>query len=84
MEHIKRIDEQLMKWMTARPYGHKVEGKKHTRLVLLLAIGASFMTLDVLMHGWAIVNTVGILLLWPSAFYEWRLWLRLRDEQEEQ
>lgn len=84
MEHLKRIDEQLMSWMTARPYGVKVEGKKHTRLVLLLAISASFMTLDVLMYGWSVVNVPSLLLLWPAAFYEWRLWLRSRDEQEQQ
>lgn len=84
MEHLKRIDEQLMSWITARPYGYKLERKKHTRGILFSVIIASFWTFDLLMNGWGIVNTVGVLLLWPSAFYESRLWLRLRDEQEEQ
>jgi hypothetical protein len=84
MELLKRIDEQLMTWSTARPYGYKVEGRKHIRLIILLAISASFSTLDVLMYGWSVVNVPGILLLWPAAFYEWRLWLRLRDKEEKQ
>lgn len=84
MEYLKQIDEQLMSWMTARPYGYKLERKKHTRAVIGVTITLSLLTLDVLIYGWGIINTLGILLLGPSAFYESRLWLRLRDEEEQQ
>jgi hypothetical protein len=84
MEGLKRIDEQLMTWITARPYGYKLERRKHARGILFTTITLSLFTLDILMYGGGIINTLAILLLGPSVFYEWRLWLRLRGEEEKQ
>jgi len=82
MERLKRIDEKLMKWITARPYGYKLERKKHSRSIVLITILAIFMTIDALIYGWSFPNVLCILLCYPSAFYESRLWLRLRASEE--
>ena len=82
MERLKRMDEKLMSWFTVRPYGYKLDRKKHSRSIVISMILAIFMTIDALIYGWSFPNVVGILLLWPSTFYESRLWLRLRASEE--
>ena len=82
MERLKRIDEKLMSWITARPYGHKMDPEKHSKLIALMAIMSVFSTLDIFLNGWGIIRIMMVLVFWPSAFYEWRLWRGLRAEAE--
>lgn len=82
MQLLKRIDQKLMGWFTTRPYGYKLDNKTHTRMIILNIIVASFLTIDMLINGWAFINAFALMIFWPSSFYEGRLWLRLRAERE--
>ena len=78
MNIIRSIDEKLMRLLTCRY--HDLDNRAQTKIAIVSTLIPTLMTIDVITSGFGPLNTMGIL-YWLPAFYEWRLWYRLRKRR---
>lgn len=80
MNIIRSIDEKLMRLLTYNWRYRDLDNRPQTRIVIVSTLIPTLMTIDVMTSGFSPLNTMGIL-YWLPAFYEWRLWYRLRKRR---
>jgi FlaA1/EpsC-like NDP-sugar epimerase len=74
---IKKADETLMRLMTANWRYRRLEDRPQTRIAVVSTIVAVWTTAYAILSGYTVLRILCIFFV-MSAFYEWRLWYRLK------
>ena len=77
MDTIKQIDQLLMQLFTYSFFYSTLEDRPQTRLAIVATLIAVEIAIVALILQNNLLLTI-TLPLWLNAFYEWRLWYRLR------
>ena len=77
MNILRSIDEKLMRLLTYNWRYHDLDNRPQTRIATLLTLTAIWITAAAITSSYSPLTGIGIL-FWLPAFYEWRLWYRLR------
>ncbi len=80
MNIIRSIDEKLMRLLTCNWRYRDLDNRSQTKIAIVSTLIPTLMTIDVITSGFSLLNIIGIL-YWLPAFYEWRLWYRLRKRR---
>jgi len=80
MNIIRSIDEKLMRLLTYNWWYHDLDNRPQTRIAALVTLTAILITVAAITSNLSPLTAIGIL-FWLPAFYEWRLWYRLRKRK---
>jgi len=81
---IRSIDEKLMRLLTVNWRYRDLDNRPQTRIaavVTLAAISWTVAAIHVKSHPGIVISLFCCLGFWLCAFYEWRLWYRLRERR---